>query len=213
MTVTYPLSLPSEKFVRCTVSMIDAVAESRSPFTYQSETQIYDGQMWRANLQIARTTLAADAGKWRAFLANLRGRHGSFLLGDSFGAAPRGAALSSPGTPTVDGSVAAVSSVLPVKGGPTGVTGWLLAGDFLQLGSGSAARLHMVTEDADTDGTGDTSRTIWPATRVAYSDGAALTLTAPKGVFKLSGNIRDVELDLSIGRVLGLTISAEEDLR
>lgn len=211
MAISYPLSLPDTGRVRTRVEMVEAVAVTASPFTFKTETQLYDGQLWRAEIEIPRLN-AAQAGAWRGFLAQLRGRHGSFLLGDTLGKAPRGTAAGSPGTPVVDGATAAMAMVLPVRGAPANQTGWLLAGDFLQLGSGATSRLYMVTADADTDGSGETSLDIWPGLRVGVSDAASITLTAPKGVFMLAENARGI--DIARADTISLdTIRAVEDRR
>jgi hypothetical protein len=61
------------------------------------------------------------------------------------------------------------------------MTGSLLAGDYIQLGSASAAKLHQVLADQ----TGNGTLEIWPALRSDYTD-ATVTFNAAKGVFRLS---------------------------
>jgi hypothetical protein len=63
------------------------------------------------------------------------------------------------------------------------MTGTLLAGDYIQLGAGSSAKLHKVLVDQSGSG----SLEIWPALRANYTASAA-TLTNPKGVFRLANN-------------------------
>jgi hypothetical protein len=62
--------------------------------------------------------------------------------------------------------------------------GSLLAGDYIQLGSGSSSKLHQVLVDQ----TGDGSLEIWPSLRDDYSSSTAV-LTNPKGVFRLNSNM------------------------
>jgi hypothetical protein len=64
------------------------------------------------------------------------------------------------------------------------MTGTLLAGDYIQLGSGSTAKLHQVLLDQDGNG----NLEIWPALRSNYTS-ATVTFNAPKGVFRLSNNV------------------------
>lgn len=210
MSVTYPLPLPSTKFVSTRVVMVEGVGVTASPFTGQQETQSNDLSLWRAEIEIARMT-RADAAAWRAFLAKLRGRHGSFLLGDSAGDAPRGTAKDTPGTPVVDGANDQGALTLALRGAPTGAAGYLLEGDMLQLGSGASARLYMVTNDVTTDGSGEATLDIWPRLRADYADGAAITLSSPKGLFMLARNERPV--DIERGTVFAVTLEAIEDLR
>jgi len=63
------------------------------------------------------------------------------------------------------------------------MTGTLLAGDYIQLGTNSAARLHQVL--VDQDGSGNLE--IWPDLRSTYS-GEAVIYSSPKGVFRLGNS-------------------------
>jgi hypothetical protein len=63
------------------------------------------------------------------------------------------------------------------------MTGSLLAGDYIQLGSGASAKLHQVLVDQSGSG----SLEIWPALRANYTDATA-TFDNAKGVFRLSTN-------------------------
>jgi hypothetical protein len=59
----------------------------------------------------------------------------------------------------------------------------LLAGDYIQVGSGATATLHKVLQDRTGTGTIE----IWPALRSTVT-GATVTLTDTVGRFRLSGN-------------------------
>ena len=61
------------------------------------------------------------------------------------------------------------------------MTGTLLAGDYIQLGTGSDATLHKVLEDQSNGGTLE----IWPALRKDRT-GVAATLTNARGLFRLT---------------------------
>jgi hypothetical protein len=69
-------------------------------------------------------------------------------------------------------------------GDPLGATPRGTAGDYIQLGSGTTARLHKVLVDQSGSGTLE----IWPALRSTYS-GATVTTTNAKGVFRLNQNM------------------------
>jgi hypothetical protein len=74
------------------------------------------------------------------------------------------------------------------------MTGTLLAGDYIQIGSGATATLHKVLQDRNGTGTIE----IWPALRSVASS-AAVTLTNTVGRFRLSGtqqsfNINDASI-------------------
>ena len=64
------------------------------------------------------------------------------------------------------------------------MTGSLLAGDYIQLGGGSSAKLHKVLVDQ----TGSGTLEIWPALRTDYTS-ANVTYTNAKGVFRLNQNV------------------------
>lgn len=74
----------------------------------------------------------AVAEDWIASLLALKGRQGTFLLGDSILKAPRGTAL---GTPVVSGA-GQTGDTLITSGWPVASNGLLKKGDWIQLGSG-----------------------------------------------------------------------------
>jgi hypothetical protein len=126
---------------------------------------------------ISQSPLAAD---WKAMLVALKGSVGTFLLGDPDYATPRGTVS---GTPTLSGT--AGDSTVSVT-----MTGTLLAGDYIQLGTGSAARLHQVL--VDQSGSGNLE--IWPDLRSTYS-GETVIYSSPKGVFRLGNNTTSWSID------------------
>lgn len=174
MAITYPISTPSiSRFASVVISANDAVGEDGSPFTFEKSFQDWGGQMWMAEVQLPTMNVACSSD-WEAFLTKLRGKYGTFLLGDPARTEPRGTASSA----TITGAVGAASVSVTM-------TGTLLAGDMFQVGTGADSRLYKVLEDQ----TGTGTLEIWPALRSAAS-AAAITLTNPKGVFRLSDNQR-----------------------
>lgn len=193
MALTYPLSLPTDSGIAAIkLSAANAVAVSRSPFTFATQVHAYDGEMWSASVTLP--TYRKDlADPWVAFLLSLRGQYGTFLLGDPDKAAPRGTATS-----------ATVSGLLGDRTVTVVMAGTLLAGDYIQLGSGAAARLHKVL--VDQSGSGNLE--IWPALRADYSGSA--TLTDTKGVFRLASNV--TEWDINNASFYGIQFEAMEDV-
>lgn len=187
MAETYPLSFPSHTGVSTIeLSAMDVVALSESPFSLAQQVVRHSGARWSATIKIPATK-RADAEYWNAFLLRLRGRYGTFLLGDPNGATPRGTASSSPGTPVVAGG-SQTGNELDIDGCPASATGYLKAGDYIQLGSGSTARLHKVLEDVNSDGTGAATLNLWPDLRSSPTDNASVVVSDSKGVFRLSDN-------------------------
>lgn len=173
MAITYPLSTPTSIGIESIeLRAVNAVATSQSPFTYKQQIVSHTGQRWEASISIPPVH-RDKAAQWKAMLTALKGSVGTFLLGDPDYATPQGTVSSC----TLTGS-AGDETVTVV------MTGSLLAGDYIQLGTGSASRLHQVLVDQ----TGDGSLEIWPALRDDYTT-AAVTFNSPKGVFRLSSNM------------------------
>ena len=184
MAITYPLSLPATPGIRSiALNSNNVVANSRSPFTGKSLVHNFGGQFWTASVNLPRMT-REQVADWQGFLQNLRGKFGTFLLGDPIATTPRGSA---PGAPVVDGANQ-TGNELAVRGLTASQTGVFLAGDFIQIGN----RLYQNTTDADSDGSGETTLDIWPFLRESPADGATLLSTNPKGLFRLDSNVNIV---------------------
>ena len=173
MSISYPLNTPTNiGIANITLSAENAVAISQSPFTFQQQVVAHPGQRWAASISLPPMK-RQDAEAWVAFLLSLYGQVGTFLLSDPNCPAPRGTATSA----TLTGTAGSTSPTITM-------TGTLLAGDYISLGSGATARLHKVVQDRS--GTGVVE--IWPALRSTYTD-AAVDLTEAKGRFRLKDNI------------------------
>lgn len=184
MAITYPLSIPTTIGIEnIELRAVNAVATSQSPFTYKQQIVQHTGQKWEASITIppVKRDLAEE---WVAFLLSLKGPTGTFLLGDPLGATPRGTAATNAGTPVVNGADQ-TGNTLVVDGLPLSTTGYLLAGDYIQLGSGSTATLHKVLTQVDSDGTGEATLDIWPNIVTAPADNATVTVSNAKGRFRL----------------------------
>lgn len=173
MAISYPLSLPTTIGIESiTLSAVNATHISTSVFSYKQQVLSLGGERWEASVSIP--TVKRDlAAAWVAFLLSLRGQYGTFLLSDPDYVSPRGTISSGSVTGSVGDSNVTVT-----------MTGTLLAGDYIQLGSGSAAKLHRVLRDQDGSGSLD----IWPALRDDYS-AETIVYDSPSGVFRLSENI------------------------
>lgn len=184
MAITYPLSTPNEiGIASIELSVTNAVAVSRSPFTFSQQVHSYAGQMWSASISVPPLR-KEYIEPWVAFLVSLKGQAGTFLLGDPNNVTPRGVAT---GTPLVKGADQ-TGETLEIDGATISTTGWLKAGDYIQLGTVASATLHKVLVDADSDGSGNVTLEIWPGIRTAPADNAAVTVNDCKGVFRLSSN-------------------------
>ena len=206
MSISYPISLPSAPVPKTSrFTMSSAVAVSESPFTFEQQAQVHQGQRWRVQLTFPPMP-RSNAEQIVGTLAKLNGREGTILIGDYDGRTPRGIAT---GTPLVNGG-AQTGNSLATKGWTAGKTGILLRGDYLQLGSGATARLYKVLDDANSDGSGNATFTIWPNLRSSPSDGAAIVVSNTVSVFRL--NSSEVPWDANEVSVYGLTFAADEAL-
>lgn len=204
MAIAFPISSPTVGGIRSVkFTMVDVVGENESPYTLSQETYEHPGKRWEIDVSLAPMGRAV-AEEWVAFLATLRGRRGTFLLGDPVGATPRGAAT---GTPLVKGA-SQTGGTLLTDGWTPNVSGILLPGDWFQLGSGSSSQLHKVLQKADSDVSGNATLEVWPGPRIAPADNAALTISGAKGVWKLKANERSYDID--VARVFGLSFSAKQ---
>jgi hypothetical protein len=173
MAISYPLDTPTTiGFESIELRAVNATITSQSPFSYKQQVISHTGQRWEASVSIP-SVLRDLAEPWVAFLTALKGQTGTFLLGDPLGATPRGTVSSCTLTGNAGDESVAVT-----------MTGSLLAGDYIQLGSGTTARLHKVLIDQSGSGTLE----IWPALRSTYSS-ATVTTTNAKGVFRLNQNM------------------------
>jgi len=168
-------------FAQITLSAMNAVATSESPFTYKQQIVQHTGQAWKASVTIP--PVRRDLGEpWVAFLLSLQGPVHTFLLGDPNCTEPRGTAINSSMTAT--GTAGASSVTLYISDGTT-----LKAGDYIQLGTASTSKLHKVLADVSATGSVD----IWPNLKDTYS-GAAVTVDNAKGVFRLTSNVQDWQI-------------------
>jgi hypothetical protein len=141
------------------------------------------GQMWQADITLP-TMKRSDAEQWVSWLISLRGQLGTFLLGDFVGGTARGTPT---GTPLVNGASQS-GGELVIDGATPDVTGWLKAGDYIQLGSAGTSRLHKVLQDVNSDGSGNVTLDIWPHLRSSPADNATVIISNPKGIFRLASN-------------------------
>lgn len=188
MTISYPLNTPTNiGIANITLSAENAVAISQSPFTYQQQVVAHPGQRWAASISLPPMK-RQDAEYWIAFLLSLKGQIGTFLLGDPNCVAAQGSASTTPGTPRVNGG-GQTGDTLIIDGLPINTTGYLLPGDYIQLGSGVTAYLYKVLTQVDSDASGNATLDLWPNLRISPGDNGLLVVANTKGRFRLKDNV------------------------
>lgn len=189
MTVTYPLTFPvinSRRLIKkSTFRLQNVISESQSIFTGASQTYEHQGQWWEGEFTLVPMN-RTDASEFIAFLAQLRGKFGTFLFGDPdyIALGPRGAGG---GTPLVAGA-SQTGRTLNVDGFPA-LTAVYKKNDYFSLGTGTSTRLYMLTEDVTSDSAGAATLDFEPKLRVSPGNNDALTFTGATGIMKLSENI------------------------
>lgn len=209
MAETYPLAFPTQTGVaRVEITATDVVSINQSPFTLSQQVVRHAGARWSAMIAIPPVK-REDSEYWNAFLLRLRGQFGTFLLGDPNAATPRGSAASAAGTPVVNGA-SQTGNNLNIDGLPASATGYLKAGDYIQLGSGSTARLYKVLEDVNSNASGEATLNLWPDLRSSPADGATVVVSNAKGLFRLESN--DATWSINNAGFYSISFSAVEAL-
>ena len=200
-STSYPLSLPTSpsNFKTSTFQLERRSAISESPFTGKQQVQLFSNfSFWRAQLTLPPMK-RTDAGAWTAFFAKLRGRSGTFLLGDPDG--------SKQGSGTGSITLASATAVGNTRISTTGYnesSGVVLkAGDYISINND----LHLVIADATKSST-NVNVDIEPPMRAIHSQGATVTISNAKGVFRLDSEI--VSWDANEVSVYGFSFSCSE---
>ncbi|MGH6719546.1 MAG: hypothetical protein ACREER_09535 [Alphaproteobacteria bacterium] len=205
MAIAYPLTMPGAPgFQASRFRLIRRTAVFESAFTGAVQTLERPGAMWAVEYALPPMP-RGQAAAWLAFVVALRGRVGTFKGFDPDARSARGVAT---GTPLVKGAGQTGNS-LATDGWTPSVTGILKAGDYLGLAL-PTQRLHLVVEDATSDGAGNATLSIEPALRESPNDNAILTTTNPFTQFRLAAD--DAAWDADRLSVFGLTFQAIEAL-
>lgn len=176
MALSFPTSLPDyEDIQEMRISSLSATSRTLSPYTFHAQAQANAGDVFVFRFAL-RPMQKDDAAPWIAFIKALRGGANTCLVGDPHRRSPLGSAATAPGSPLVAGASQTGTS-LAIDGCPANATGYLLAGDWIQLGTGSDSRIYMVMEDASTNGSGAVTLTISPSLRASPADNAAVTVS------------------------------------
>lgn len=203
MTISYPVSLPSSpaNFSAAKFGINWNTSLHMSPLSRVQQSLERPGALWQAEFVVPPLLLAADAAAWKGFLVSLRGRHGTFRAGDPSYSGPRGSAG---GAPLVNGASQTGRALI--------TDGWSAAatfkiGDQFQLGD----YLYMMVEDVTADGSGNATLVFDPPLRSSPADNLALTISAPKGIWRLASDEEGM-WDAQVGPVWGFSFKAHEAL-
>lgn len=186
--ISFPITLPDahdiEQFVMTPKSF---VSRAQSPFTGAQVVQRFPGQVLMAEITLSPMPRTGGAADWQAFLASLNGGEGTFVMGDPSAGVPRGSAATSAGLPAAFGSGQS-GDCLVIYAAPASVTNYLRKGDWIGLGSGSTARMHMVLRDVNTVSGGIASLAIFPTLRYSPVNNAPVAVQSAQTQWRLAGN-------------------------
>lgn len=188
------VSVPtSPAFRSVQFSAFDAVGSVPSVFTGQMQVQQWPGADLLSGTMTLPTLNQAEADDWIAFLMQCQGMANAFQMGDPTKSAPRGSGAGSPVTSSASGVNQAAATTLTTSGWTSSAVGVLLRGDMVQV----SYRLYRVLDDVTADGSGNAAIPIWPSIRETLTGGTAITLSNPKGLFRLANNKRDWSADFT----------------
>lgn len=165
------------------------IAESISPFSFNSQTYDWGAARWQGELTFETYAFgdrADDRAALKAFLMECNGKVNTFNYGDAEYLAFGGRGVLT-GTPLVKGASQSGKTLL-TDGWTPGTTNIVKGGDYIQLLTTSSAQLYMVTSNANSDGSGNATLQLNRPLLTTPADNAVITVASPKGVFKLADN-------------------------
>lgn len=204
MPISYPITFPTAQgFTRVTIAPRSAVAMFASPFTGQQQVYQHPAQMLTATIEIPPMK-REDAADVIAAVLSLQGTRGTFYLGDPAWTSPRGVGT---GTPLINGG-SQTGQDLITDGWTISQSNIMRAGDWLQIGTGDTRQLCMVLVNANSDGGGNATFSLFPRIRTAFVNNTALVVTSPTGVWRLTDDSSFIQ---DVGAMTrGVTLNAVE---
>ena len=204
-TPSYPLTFPTVSGVRTQrFALVRTVAVSSSPFTGQDQVVHHEGEYWTTQISFP-PMLKDKAAQIIAFLLQLRGRRGTFSIGDQDRKTIQGVAT---GTIRVNGA-SQTGNQVALDGFANSTSNVFKAGDYIQINS----FLYMVTEDVTSNSSGEANVKIEPALRQGIetiADDATVVYSNTKTIMRLDSN--ETAWDTDQVSKYGISLSATEAL-
>ncbi len=204
-TPSYPLTLPTVTGVRTqNWGLNRVVAVTESPFTLQQQTFEHEGSQWRCTMTLP--PMKKDkASIWLAFFMSLRGRRGTFKLGDQDRKTIQGVAT---GTIRVNGA-SQTGNQVALDGFANSTSNVFKAGDYIQINS----YLYMVIENATSNGSGQADVKIEPSLRSGIetiNDDTTVLYSNTTTIMRLDSN--EFNWDTNQVSVYGISFACSEVL-
>ncbi len=179
---SYPLSLPTTPgFTESNFELVRQSGFTISPFTGKQQVHEFPYALWRASFTLPPMK-RSDWNNWSVFVTQLRGRKGTFLLGDPDGQQLQGTAT---GTILTNGAANATATQIALDGFTN--NGTIIKGDYIQIGADGANTLHLVSATATASG-GAATVHFEPALSAAVANNTAIKLTGTKAIFRMDAD-------------------------
>ena len=204
-TPSYPLTLPTVTGIKTqNFGLTRTISVSQSPFTKQEQVYQHEGEQWKATFTLPPMK-KDSASIWLAFLMSLRGRRGTFKMGDQDRKTIQGTAT---GTVLVKGA-AQTGNAINLDGFTASRANVFLAGDYIQINS----YLYMVTANVTANGSGEATVYVEPSLRTgieAINDNTTVVYTNTTTVMRLDNN--ELNWDTDRVSVYGISFACSESL-
>ena len=204
-TPSYPLTLPTVTGVTTqNWGMERVVAVTESPFTNQEQIFEHEGAQWKATFTLPPMK-KESAAVWLAFLMSLRGRRGTFKIGDQDRKTIQGTAT---GTVLVNGA-AQTGNAINLDGFTASRANVFLAGDYIQINS----YLYMVSANVSANGSGEATVYVEPSLRTgieAINDNTTVIYSNTTTLMRLDNN--ELNWDTDKVSTYGISFACSEAL-
>lgn len=204
-TPSYPLTLPTVTGVTTqNWGMERVVAVTESPFTNQEQIFEHEGAQWKATFTLPPMK-KEKAAVWLAFLMSLRGRRGTFKIGDQDRKTIQGTAT---GTVLVNGA-SQTGNAINLDGFTASRANVFLAGDYIQINS----YLYMVSANVTANGSGEATVYVEPSLRTgieAINDNTTVVYSNTTTLMRLDNN--ELNWDTDKVSIYGISFACSEAL-
>ena len=204
-TPSYPLTLPTVTGIKTqNWGMERVVAVTESPFTNQEQVFEHEGAQWKATFTLP--PMKKDkAAVWLGFLMSLRGRRGTFKIGDQDRKTIQGVAT---GTILVNGANQ-TGNAINLDGFANSTNNVFKAGDYIQINS----YLYMISANVNSNSSGEATVYVEPSLRSGIeviNDNTTVIYTNTTTVMRLDSN--ELNWDTNKVSVYGISFACSEDL-
>jgi hypothetical protein len=204
-TPSYPLTLPTVTGITTQNFGLDrVVAVTESPFTNQEQVYEHEGAQWKGTFTLPPMK-KESAAIWLAFLMSLRGRRGTFKMGDQDRKTIQGVAT---GTILVNGD-AQTGNAINLDGFANSTNNVFKAGDYIQINS----YLYMVSADVNSDASGEATVYVEPSLRTgieAINDDTTVVYSNTTTLMRLDSN--ELNWNTNNVSVYGISFACSESL-